>query len=305
MLRKSFHSVKIMKNSVSVFFLISIFTGGIFNQPLSFAQTTQSKKVLTSFYPVYIMARNVAKDVPGVFVENMAPPFTGCLHDYALTPSDIKKFIQADIFIANGAGMESFLGNVIRQYPHVKVVELTEGISLCAGAEGNNPHVWLNVAYAITQVKNLGKAMREWDPAHALLYQKNTDAYVEKLIDLQEKMQTALAPYRGKKIITFHEAFAYFAQEFGLNIAAVIEREPGSAPNAKELAAIIDLVNREKIKAVFVEPQYPASAAEMIAKETGAKVYVLDPAVTGPDDLDVYIKIMEKNSEVLTQVFVE
>ena len=293
----------IMKK-MRLYFLIAIFTVLPLNYGWCDGKSSVSQsRILASFYPMYIMAINVAKDVPGVTVANLTGPLTGCLHDYALTTNDMKKFVDANIFIANGAGMESFLDRVTAQYPHLKVFKLSEGIPLIKGEgdEGDNPHVWVSISNAITQVKNLCKDLQEFDPAHKDMYQKNTDEYVSRLEALRQKMHTALAPYKGKKIVTFHEAFPYFAQEFGLEIAAVVEREPGSEPSAQELAKTIDLVKKSGIKALFAEPQYPAKAAKAIAKETGAKVYILDPAVTGPQKPDAYIKIMEANLATLKE----
>lgn len=271
----------------------------------SLASEEKTIKVVASFYPMYIMALNVVKDVPGVTVSNLTPPMTGCLHDYTVTTDDMKKLVGANVFVANGAGMESFLDRIVSQYSQVKVVQLSEGIPLIKGEgeEGDNPHVWVSVSNAITEVKNLGVNMEKIDPAHAELYRMNTDEYVGKLETLRQKMQADLAQYKGKKIITFHEAFPYFAQEFGLEIAAVVEREPGSEPSAQDLADTVDIVKKAGIKALFSEPQYPALAAQTIAKETGATVYMLDPVVSGPDDPDAYLKIMEKNLEVLKDAF--
>jgi len=266
------------------------------------AQTAPSDvKVITSFYPVYIMALNVTKGVPGVSVSNLTPPVTGCLHDYALTAGDMKKIASADIFIANGAGMESFLDNVIAQYPKLDVVELATGVEFIKDGKEVNPHVWVSISNAIIEVKNLGIAMEKFDPTRAQAYRKNTDEYVNKLNVLRLEMLSSLAPYKGRQIITFHEAFPYFAQEIGLQIAAVIERQPGSSPDARELAGTIDLIKRAGIRAIFCEPQYPSAAAKIIAGETGAKIYTLDPAVTGPDDPNAYIDIMEKNCRVLKE----
>ena len=116
-------------------------------------------------------------------------------------------------------------------------------------------------------------------------------------------MHSALAKYKGKKIVTFHEAFPYFAKEFSFEIVSVIEREPGSEPSAKELAETVKIVKQSKVKSIFAEPQYPKSAAETIAKETVAKLFVLDPAVTGPDDTKAYINIMKQNLSVLKKAF--
>ena len=269
------------------------------------ASETKDIKIVASFYPMYIMAKNVAKDVSGVSVQNLTPPLTGCLHDYTVTTNDMKKLADAQVFVANGAGMESFLDKIIAQHPNIRIIQLAEGIPLIKGEgnEGDNPHLWVSISNAIIQVKNLGKAMGEFDPRHRELYAKNTANYVAKLEALRQKMHSELVPYKGRPIITFHEAFPYFAQEFGLTIAAVVEREPGSEPSAKELADTIELVKKNGIPALFSEPQYPSSAAQAIARETGAKVYVLDPAVTGPDDYDAYINIMEKNLTVLKKAF--
>ena len=288
---------------------IPIFILSIFFMVCSFvsiaASETKDIKIVASFYPMYIMAKNVAKDVPGVSVQNLTPPLTGCLHDYTVTTNDMKKLADAQVFVANGAGMESFLDKIIAQHPNIKIIQLSEGIPLIKGEgnEGDNPHLWVSISNAIIQVKNLGKAMEEFDSSHRELYVKNTANYVGKLETLRQKMHSELAPYKGRAIITFHEAFPYFAQEFGFNIAAVVEREPGSEPSAKELADTIELVKKNGIPTLFSEPQYPDSAAETIAKETGAKVYVLDPAVTGPDDYDAYLDIMENNLTTLKLAF--
>ncbi len=285
---------------LSIFFMFCYFVSiGIA------ASEAKDIKIAASFYPMYIMAKNVAKDVPGVSVQNLTQPFTGCLHDYTVTANDMKKLADAQVFVANGAGMESFLGKIIAQHPNLRIIQLSEGIPLIKGAgnEGDNPHVWVSISNAIIQVKNLGKAMGEFDHSHKELYVKNMANYAAKLEALRRKMHSELAPYKGRSIITFHEAFPYFAQEFGLTITAVVEREPGSEPSAKELADTIELIKKNGIPPLFCEPQYPATAAETIAKETGAKVYVLDPAVTGPDDYDAYINIMQDNLKVLKQAF--
>ena len=285
--------------AAAFFLLVSQYPG------VSWAGSENKVRVVASFYPMYIMALNVTKDVPGVQVTDLAPSTIGCLHDYSVTTNDMKRLSDSDVFIANGAGMESFLDRIVSQYPKIRIVRLSDGISLIKGKgdEGSNPHVWVSISLAIKEVEHLGQAMANADPAHVELYRKNTAAYLTRLDTLRKNMKTELLPYKGRKIITFHEAFLYFAQEFGLKIASVIEREPGSEPSASELAATIDLVRNSGSKVLFTEPQYPDSAARTIAKETGAVLYVLDPAVTGPDDTDAYLKIMEKNLEVLKNAF--
>jgi len=261
--------------------------------------------VVTSFFPVYVATINVTKDVPGVSVINMTEPQTGCLHDYALRPADLKLLEKADIFVVNGAGMESFLEDVIKQHEGLKVIEASKGIELLVDEDGEaNPHVWVSITNAIAYVKNIADQLSEADPENKDLYSANAEAYVKKLSELKDEMHNTLDGLKNRNIITFHEAFPYFAQEFNLNIAAVVEREPGSEPTPKELAEIIDIVRQTGIKALFTEPQYSEKAAEAIARDTGAKVYTLDPVVTGeavPGSADAYIVSMRKNMQTLAE----
>lgn len=259
--------------------------------------------IATSFYPIYIMVVNVAKDVPGVQVVEMVPPQSGCLHDYQLTPNDLKVLEKAQICVINGAGMEAFMERVLEQQPKLKIVEASEGIKLIKNdSDGeDNPHVWVSISGAMQQVRNIGEQLAVLDPAYAEKYRSNTDDYINKLDSLKKRMDQALVGVENRDIVTFHEAFPYFAQEFDLQVRAVVEREPGSQPSAGELAETIKLVKESGVKALFAEPQYPAQAAEAIARETGAKVFDLDPAVTGPMEPDAYLEIMNNNLKVLEE----
>lgn len=255
--------------------------------------------VVTSFYPMYIMTANIVKDVPGVELASLAPPFSGCLHDYQMTPQDMKTLSRANVLVANGAGMESFLAKVTSQNPKLAVIDASRGIDLIVYQGTPNPHIFAGISGAMDQVRNIAAGMEKADPAQAQQYRKNAGIYLARLDSLKSRMHLALKDIKNRDIITFHEAFPYFAREFGLNILAVIEREPGSEPSAGELAQTIGIIRKNKVQAIFAEPQYPARSAEAISRETGAKVYTLDPAVTGPMEPDAYIKVMEKNLEVL------
>ena len=258
-------------------------------------------KIVTSFYPIYLATLNVAGDIPGVEVINMTRPLTGCLHDYQMTPGDLVTLKKADIFVVNGAGMEAFMDKAIGQIPRLKLIQASEGIALMSTAGIVNPHVWVSVTAHMRQVENIAAGLAQLDPDNAALYQKNTAAYLDKLGTLRAAMRGGLQNVKTRDIITFHEAFPYFAREFGLTVVAVIEREPGSEPNARELAQAITLIKKTGSKAIFAEPQYSAKAADAIARETGATVYRLDPVVTGPMVPDAYLTIMQTNLRTLEQ----
>ena len=267
-------------------------------------KTAEPFRIVTSFYPMYVATINITDGVDGVEVYNMTKPQTGCLHDYQLMTDDMKTLEKADAFVINGAGMEDFMDKVTEQQKKLKVIDASRGIELIHDDEGDNPHVWLSVTDAIQQVRNIADQLKEADPAHADAYEKNAAAYIEKLTALKSEMHAALDNVPHKDIVTFHEAFPYFAKEFNLNIIGVVEREPGTEPTPTELQETIEQVNALPSKVLFTEPQYSPAAAETIARETGAKIYTLDPVVTGeatPAAKNAYIDTMKANMKVLQE----
>ena len=262
--------------------------------------------IVTSFYPIYVDVLNITNGVEGVKVVNMTKPQTGCLHDYQLTTEDLKTLESADAFVVNGAGMESFLDKVTSQQKNLKIIDASKSdkINLLKDGEEANPHVWLSVTYAIEQVKAITSQLCEADPKHDKQYKDNAMAYVEKLINLREEMHGELDNLPHKEIVTFHEAFPYLAKEFKLKIVSVVEREPGTEPAPKELEELIGQVKGMPVKVLFTEPQYSPTAAETIARETGARLYKLDPVVTGeatPEAKNAYLNAMRENMKVLKE----
>lgn len=274
-------------------------------------ENSRKLKFVTSCYPVYIMTINLTDNIDGVEVFNITENHNGCIHNFQLQSEDLRQIEKSSAFIINGAGMESFMDKVIKELPDVNIIDASKGIELIKDEDCDcenehchheyNPHTWVSISNYIKQVETIANRLSEIDPQHSKQYKKNSDIYTEKLINLKNKMHSELSNVKNKDIITFHEAFPYFAKEFGLNIAGVINHEPENNPSAKELTDIIEIVKKSGIKALFAEPQYPSTAANIVSHETGAKIYTLDPAVTGDKSKDSYIKAMEKNLETLKE----
>lgn len=270
-------------------------------------ETSNNLKFVTSCYPIYVIALNLSENIQGVEIENMTENHSGCLHDFQLQSNDLKQIEKSSAFIINGAGMESFLDKVLNELPNVKVIDSSQGIELikdddCHEADCKheyNPHIWVSPSNYIKQIENIAHNLSIIDPQHSQQYKDNAENYTQKIIKLKNKMQLELSNVKNKNIITFHEAFPYFAREFGLNIAGVINHEPENDPGAKELSDIIEMIKKSGIKVLFTEPQYRGTAANVIAKESGAKIYCLDPAATGDNSKNSYIIAMEKNLETL------
>ncbi len=289
------------KIAVVVIIVAAFVTGCGANSGIHKRSKTQDENgrfvIVASFYPVYISTLNVAAGIAGVSVTNMTPVQTGCPHDYQLRPADLKLISAADAFVINGAGAESFLDKIREQADDPDIIDSGKGIASYDG----NIHTWVSVINTIKQVANIAEGLCSADPSNSDGYSANAAAYIKKLESLRDKMSDKLMQVKKREIVTFHEAFTYFAEEFGLEIAAVVECEPGSEPSAGELAQTADLMKSKGIDVIFSEPQYPAGAAQTLAKETDARVYVFDPVATGPDDPDAYIDIMENNLKVLLE----
>ena len=292
---------------------------------LALPAASLAETVVTSFYPIYLFALNLTDGLDGVEVHNLAAPGTGCLHDYQLQTSDMKKLAQADVFLINGAGMESFLPGVTDAFPDLRVVDASAGVDLLDAevegvvidahgededhdhdhADGSyNAHIWLDAANAQIMVSNLAEGLMAALPDRAEAIAANRDAYLARLAALDAELTEGLAGLPHKDIITFHEAFPYFAQAYGLNVAAVVNREPGDALSPARLAELVQVVRDLGAPPLFVEPQYDDMAARTLSAETGAPMYQLDPVVTGPEEdipLTYYEDMMRQNMAVLQE----
>lgn len=293
-------------------------------------QEAECFSICTSFYPIYIMALNITRDVPGVKLESIASPDTGCLHGVQLSPTDIKKLEESDVFIINGSGLEEYMQKVLENLPDVKVIDSGCNLQAFPAAQETpesykeldfvipkgsdesentdrtensklNPHTWVSIVFAAEQVKTIGEQLAEIDPQNKEKYTQNTESYIARLMELKEKMHQGLAGISNRKIITLNRAFTHFAEEFDLDILTVVQKEAHNEPSAREIADIIELVREHQVKALFIEAQHPDAAAYTIARETGAKVYSLDSATTGSLTADAYITAMERNLLILQE----
>jgi len=269
------------------------------------SQAAEPLRVLTSFLPMEIFTRNVVGDTPGVTVASMLPASMGCPHDYALTPGDMKKIASADLFIANGFGMEEFLGKPVRRAnPKIRVVETAHGIRpIRKGHDPGdvNPHTWVSPRNAILQVREIEKALSDARPIRAPAFRRNADAYVARLSALAAEFDAAAKTFRGKNIVTFHDVFDYLARDIGLTVVGKIETAPGQEPSAGEIRALARAIRERNVPAVFSEPQYSPKLAEALAREAGVPVRVLDPVATGSPALTAYEDAMRRNLATLKE----
>lgn len=269
--------------------------------PSAIGENDEEKLVMTSFYPVYILAQNVLSDIEGVRVQNLTAPTTGCLHDYQLLAGDVRALAGADALIINGAGMERYLDTLTDSLPALPVIDCSAGITLLPDAhEGEmNAHIWLDADNAAKMVENMREQLCLLFPDAADKIAENAAEYAKMLRELDDEIRQSLASLPSRDIVTFHEAFPYFAKAYGLNVVAVVVVEADEALSPRRLANVVSAVREHGNPPLFTEPQYVSDAAAAIHNETGAPIHALDPLVTGNGSMTAYQDVMRENARAL------
>lgn len=258
-------------------------------------------KILTSFYPIYIMTLNITENADNVQVSNMAENFSGCIHDYTLTTSDLKKFEKTQVFIENGNGLESFSEKIIQAYPHVHIIdsasEITDTIS---DNDEVNAHVWLSIENNIKQVNKIADELVKLNPNNKEIYANNAEKYTQKLYELQNKFNQINA--NGTKAICLNESLEYLLREVGIESTLIETDHDQSAISAEMMSKIISKMKAENIKIIFIDKNDDTKKAETLVKETGATIYRLDSGMTGNENKQSYIDTMNYNYDILTSI---
>lgn len=253
-------------------------------------------KIVTSFYPMYIIAENLTEGANNVELVNMTDINVGCLHDYTLSTEDMKKMENADIFIQNGLGMESFIDKVVDSNSGLYIIDSSKDIpNLISNENEINPHIWTSLDNYILQVKNISKGLQNKDIANSEIYKKNEEKYLEELEDVREKYFTQLKELEGKKAIVLNEAFEYMGQELKMNITTIKTDHEESTMSAEMMKRVIDKVNDENIEIILIDENDDKANAETIANETGEKIYELNSGLTGSLEKNAYIQAVKEN----------
>jgi ABC-type Zn uptake system ZnuABC Zn-binding protein ZnuA len=250
-------------------------------------------------------------------------PKGGEVHTFDPTPSDATTVADGQLLVMNGLGLDEWLGGIATDagaadVPVVELAEDLEGVTYLVGEEHEgeehegeehegeafNPHLWLNVQYTILYVERLADALAHADPDNADAYRAQGDDYIAELeeLDAWARDQMTTIPDENRKVISFHEAFPYFAAAYGLDIVGTVIDAPGQDPSAGEVTALIDTIRDEQAVAIFTEAQFPTTAAERISEETGvAIVGTLYNDSLGDPPVDTYLGMMRWNVEQVVE----
>lgn len=259
-------------------------------------------KIVTSFYPIYIMTLNITNGAENVEVSNMAENYVGCIHDYTLTTTDLKKFENADIFVENGYDMEQFLQKIIDSYPDVKMIDSSTKITdFVQDGEEVNPHFWTSIDNYILQVEAITEGLKELDSSNRDLFEQNKNTYVQKLQELKSSYEEF--NFEENSVVSLNESFSYLFKFIGVNETLIETDHEQSSLSAETVREVIEEVKGTGIQAIVIGQNDDDQNAKLIASETGAKVYKLNDAMSGDASLDSYINIMKENFEILKTMF--
>jgi zinc/manganese transport system substrate-binding protein len=244
-------------------------------------QARDKLKVVASFSILGDLVKNVGGD--RVEVATLVGP-NGNAHVYAPSPADAKKAADAKLVFVNGLGFEGWLERLVKASgTKAPIVVATKGIKPRerVGERDHDhdhgradPHAWQSVANAKIYVTNIRDALVAADPAGKSVYEANAGAYLAKLDALEREVRDVIAkiPTDRRKVITSHDAFGYFEGAYGISFIAPQGVSTEAEASARDVAAIIAQIRKQKIAAVFLENVTDPRLVEQIARETGAKI---------------------------------
>jgi zinc transport system substrate-binding protein len=271
------------------------------------AQPKPTLKIGVTLHPYYSWTKNVVGDLPGYDVQSILPGEIDA-GDYQPRPDDIKKLVDLDAIVVNGIGHDDFIMPMLKASGNKKIViirpnETTPQIHAVHGTSVNS-HTFISFTNAIQQTYAIQKALAALRPQDAAALQRNAGDYARRLRLIKAKAAQQLAEAKITRVVTVHDGYGYLLQEFGLEVAGVVQPAHGLTPSAAELRDMVKLLQREKIRVVFSEETFPAPMLKVLKDEGGVKVYTITHIASGAYTADKFEREMQRNVETMIRALV-
>jgi len=234
-------------------------------------------------------------------------------------PSYIINLSKADLFVTVGLDLETgWSPQLLSSSRNNKIqkgadgyVDASEGVNLLQvpnaanRAEGDihifgNPHYWLDPLNGKVIARNIANGLERVDPSNKSFYETNLQAFNSRIDAKMKEWQSKMAPFKGSKIIAYHNEWVYFETRFGLQIVDFMEPKPGIPPTPNQLAKVIKEVTANKIKVIISSPYFTTSSSDVVSKQTGAKELTLATSVSAFDQIKDYFALFDFNIDQLT-----
>jgi len=246
-------------------------------------------------------------------------------HFVEAKPSFVLKLHSADLLIAVGRELEiGWLPPLIQQARNaniqpgakgyldasltVKILDVPTGQLTRAMGDVHpqgNPHYWLDPENGRHMAKAIADKLSELDPTNASAFASRQQAFDQKVADAEKRWEAEVAPFKGLKVITYHRSWPNFADRFGLDVVDYVEPKPGIPPSPSHTLELIKTMKAQGIKIILVEPYFDLKTPNSIARETGAKVLVMTPSVSGEKGVDDYIGLFDYDVKLLADAVKE
>lgn len=296
------------KNKLFIVFLVlTLFLSACQNRGEEFEDNSDKLNVYVSFYPMEFLATRIGGDkinIKTIVPKGMEP------HDFEPSLRNMKNLDKTDIFIYNGLGMEAWADDLVDAVDNkeMTLVNSSDSISPIDTEEGRDPHIWLNPRNMIAIGDSIKDALVEKDGKNKDYYIASYETLKEELEELDQAYRTRLAGKKHDEILVSHEAFSYMAESYGFKQISVAGISSEEEPSSKNIARLIDISKEKELRYIFLETLSNSKAVDIISKEAGLEVLVLNP-LEGLTEEDIekkrdYISIMYDNLKELEKALV-
>ena len=273
----------------------------------SSAQAPPALKIGITLHPYYSWTANVVGKLPGYEVRPILPGEIDA-GDYQPRPEDIKKIIDLDAIVVNGIGHDDFIMPMIKASGNTKLVIIhvndeTPQIRSVHGTSSNS-HTFISFTNAIQQTYIIAREIGKLRPSDAAALQANAADYARRLRLIKAAAASRLAEAKITRVVTVHDGYGYLLQEFGLEVAGVVQPAHGLTPSAAELKQMVALLQREHIKVVFSEATFPEALLKVLRDEAGVKVYTITHIASGAFTPDKFEREMQTNVDTMIRALV-
>jgi len=296
---------------------MALLLAGILSVP---ARAASKLNVVTATTDLAALAQEVGGD--RIDVESIARGYQDP-HFVEAKPSFLLKLRRADLLVVIGLQLEiGWLPPLITQSGNPKIQVSAPGYldasqfaeileiptTAVTRAMGDvhplgNPHYWLDPQNGLRIARGIQQKLAELRPGDAAYFEQRFQAFSQRLQQAEQRWDEQMKPLRGRKVITYHRSWPNFAKRFGLDVVGYVEPRPGIPPSPGHTVELIQMMRREKVKVILVEPYFDLKTPNAVARETGAKVVVLMPSVGGEKEITDYFKLFDYDIALLTKAF--
>src|SRR5687767_6057717 len=272
------------------------------------ANSAAPLKIGVTLHPYYSWTANVVGNLPGYEVRALLPGDIDA-GDYQPRPQDIKRLADLDVVIVNGIGHDDFIFPMLKASGNARatVVRVNAETPMIRAARGKgvNSHTFISFSNAIQQTYAIQRALARLRPQDAAALQQNAMEYARRLRTIKARAASRLADPTITRVVTVHDGYGYLLQEFGLEVAGVVQPSHGLTPSAAELRDMVALLKREKITVVFSEATFPEPLLKVLRDEAGVTVFIISHIASGPFTADKFEREMQQNADTMTRALVK